>query len=156
MDCDMVVLRDIKELFDCRDPEFALQCVKHAYQPTEKSKYLGNVQDAYARKNWSSVMLINCDKCAALTPDYVNTAPRLDLHQFAWLSDSQIGELPPEWNHLVGYGPERPDAAIVHFTMGGPYFKEYLGVEHSLTWIKENRDMLNCAQIEEPKNGISN
>lgn len=154
LDCDMVMLEDIAEMWAYRDSAYAVKCVKHSYQPTEQSKYLGNPQDAYVRKNWSSVMLMNCAACTTLTPEYVNSADRLDLHQFNWLDDgmeTRIGELPSRWNHLVGYGNECSDAAIVHFTKGGPYFKEYLGVEHSLTWIKENIDMVNCSQYEEAK-----
>lgn len=152
MDCDMIVLRDISELWGYRDSRYAVQVVKHFYNPFEKEKYLGNEQDAYERKNWSSVMLLNCAACTALTLEYVNTASRLDLHQFKWLgenSEDQIGELPSNWNHLVGYGKEMPNAALVHFTIGGPYFKEYVGVEHTNTWIAENLDMMRCVQREE-------
>lgn len=149
MDCDMIVRRDITELWKLRDERYAIQVVKHDYQPTEKEKYLGNEQDAYDRKNWSSVMLMNCCRCLALTPHYVGTASRMDLHQFKWLDSSEIGELPLEWNHLVGYGRENPEAALVHFTIGGPYFKEYIGVEHTHTWMVEHFDMLRCVQREE-------
>ena len=30
-------------------------------------------------------MLMNCRKCTTLTPDYVNKASGLELHQFKWL-----------------------------------------------------------------------
>lgn len=152
MDCDMIVLRDIVELWSYRDSRYAVRCVKNQYTPSEREKYLGNEQDVYDRKNWSSMMLLNCAACTVLTPEYVNTASRLDLHQFKWLgenSEDLIGELPAEWNHLVGYGKEMPDAALVHFTIGGPYFKEYIGVEHTHTWMVENVDMLRCVQREE-------
>ena len=42
-------------------------------------------------------MLMNCNKCNELTPDYVNSATGLQLHQFKWLeSDELIGDLPLE------------------------------------------------------------
>ena len=53
-------------------------------------------------------MLFNNARCRALTPEYVNSATGLELHQFKWLGgDALIGELPHRWNHLVGYDPPR-------------------------------------------------
>jgi hypothetical protein len=79
--------------------------VKHDHQPTEHWKMDGQFQTRYHRKNWSSVCLFNCDHPAnkALTVDLVNSAPGRDLHAFSWLADDLIGELPPEWNWLVGH-----------------------------------------------------
>ena len=63
---------------------------------------MGAIQTKYVKKNWSSVMLMNCDKCKSLTPDYVNSATGLQLHQFKWLeNDDLIGDIPLEWNWLV-------------------------------------------------------
>ena len=71
-------------------------------------------------------MLFNNARCRALTPEYVNTASGLELHQFKWLADDDlIGQIPARWNHLVGYSERNPDAALVHFTLGGPYFDEF-------------------------------
>jgi len=152
VDCDMLVMRDIAELWDLRDPMYAVQVVKHRYRPPEQKKYLGNEQDHYEKKNWSSVMLMNCERCTELTPGYVQIAPRLDLHQFKWLEDDTlIGTLPAEWNYLVGYGDRNPDAALIHFTIGGPYFREYFGTEHTDTWLMENKDMMRCDQLERRK-----
>src|SRR6185503_17813923 len=118
-DCDMLVLDDIAKLWALRDERYAVQVVKHVHVPKEDVKFLGAVQTRYEKKNWSSVMLMNCAKCTALTPDYVNNASGLELHQFKWLAgDHLIGELPPRWNHLVGFDPPRPDAGLVHFTTG--------------------------------------
>jgi hypothetical protein len=92
------------KLWDLRDERYAVQVVKHQHVPTETTKFLGAVQTKYEKKNWSSLMLMNCGKCKALTPEYVNTASGLELHQFKWLGDdSLIGALPAQWNHLVGY-----------------------------------------------------
>src|SRR6185436_20271556 len=96
----------------------AVQVVKHHHVPREQTKFLGATQTKYEKKNWSSVMLMNCERCTALTPEFVNAASGLELHQFKWLdSDDLIGEIPPAWNHLVGYDPPRADAALVHFTI---------------------------------------
>ena len=85
MDCDMLVLQDMAKLWALRDDNYAVQVVKHDHVPEEDTKFLGAPQTRYEKKNWSSVMLFNCAKCKALTPDYVNTADGLDLHRFHWL-----------------------------------------------------------------------
>jgi len=143
MDCDMIALDDIASLWRLADERFAVQVVNHHHVPKERTKFLGATQTRYEKKNWSSVMLMNCARCRALTPDYVNGATGLELHQFKWLgSDDLIGELPARWNHLVGYDAPRPDAAIVHFTIGGPYFAEYRDCEYASEWRRELDDML--------------
>jgi hypothetical protein len=143
MDCDMLVRDDIAELWKLRDDRYAVQVVKHVHVPKEETKFLGAVQTKYEKKNWSSVMLINCAKCTALTPEYVNTATGLQLHQFKWLGDdSLIGEIPHAWNHLVGYDAHDPKASLVHFTIGGPWFAEYERCEYADEWRAERKSML--------------
>ena len=147
MDCDMLVKADIKELWDQRDERYAVQVVKHNHQPEENTKFLGAVQTKYEKKNWSSVMMFNCAKCKALVPEYVNTATGLQLHQFKWLeSDDQIGEITSDWNHLVGYDEYREDAKLIHYTVGGPYFDEYIDCDYADDWFAYRDDMLHCAQ----------
>ena len=88
-------------------------------------------------------MLFNNAKCLALTPDYVNTASGLELHQFKWLgNDDLIGEIPHRWNHLVGYDTHRTDVSLVHYTIGGPYFAEYKDCEYAEKWRAECERML--------------
>ena len=146
-DCDMIVREDIAKLWAMRDERYAVQVVKHHHVPKEEVKFLGAKQTKYEKKNWSSVMLMNCARCRVLTPEYVNTASGLELHQFKWLeSESLIGEIPSKWNHLVGYDTPRPDAALVHFTIGGPYFPEYQDCEYSDEWRKERDEMLAAQQ----------
>jgi lipopolysaccharide biosynthesis glycosyltransferase len=147
MDCDMLVLDDIASLWALRDERYAVQVVKHVHVPKEEVKFLGAVQTKYEKKNWSSVMLMNCAKCTALTPEYVNSATGLQLHQFKWLEgDSLIGELPSRWNHLVGFDAPRKDASLVHYTIGGPYFEEYAGCEYAREWWRERELMLAVEQ----------
>ncbi|GLQ32220.1 hypothetical protein [Litoribrevibacter albus] len=147
MDCDMLVKADIKELWDQRDERYAVQVVKHNHQPEETVKFLGAVQTKYEKKNWSSVMMFNCKKCKALTPEYVNTASGLELHQFKWLeSDDQIGDITNDWNHLVGYDKYREDAKLIHYTVGGPYFEEYQDCDYAEDWFAYRDDMLHCSQ----------
>ena len=146
MDCDMLVLDDIANLFRLRDDRYAVMVVKHHHVPKETVKFLGEPQSKYEKKNWSSVMLFNNARCRALTPEYVNSASGLELHQFKWLqSDDLIGALPDRWNHLVGYNPPRRDASLVHYTLGGPYFDEYRNCEYSKEWFAERDAMLRTA-----------
>jgi len=138
MDCDMIVLDDIAKLWELRDERYAVQVVKHDHVPKETTKFLDQPQTRYEKKNWSSVMLFNNEKCKALTPEYVGTASGLELHQFKWLeTDDLIGELPHRWNHLVGYDATDSDVSLVHYTLGGPYFGEYEDCEYADEWRAE-------------------
>lgn len=144
MDCDMLMLDDIAKLWALRNDRYAIQVVKHNHVPKEDIKFLGATQTKYEKKNWSSVILFNNAKCRALTPDYVNTATGLELHQFKWLgNDDLIGEIPHRWNHLVGYDAPRKDASLVHYTIGGPYFEEYRNCEYAEEWRREQQNMLH-------------
>lgn len=146
-DCDMLVLDDIAKLYDLRDDRYAVMVVKHQHTPREDIKFLDQPQSKYEKKNWSSVMLFNNVRCSALTPDYVNRASGLELHQFKWLGDDGlIGELPHCWNHLVGYDAPRPGMSLVHYTLGGPYFDEYRDCEYSKEWFADRDAMLFAAQ----------
>jgi hypothetical protein len=143
MDCDMLVLDDIAKLWKLRDERHAVQVVKHTHVPKEEVKFLDAVQTKYEKKNWSSVMLMNCARCTALTPEFVNSATGLQLHQFKWLEGDQlIGEIPSQWNHLVGFDAPRRDASLVHYTIGGPYFEEYRGCEYTAEWFAERDHMV--------------
>lgn len=146
MDCDMLMLDDIANLWKLRDERYAVMVVKHNHVPKETTKFLGEPQSKYEKKNWSSVMLFNNAKCRSLTPEYVNAASGLELHQFKWLGDDGlIGALPDRWNHLVGYNAKRRDAALVHYTQGGPYFPEFRNCEYSREWFDTREEMLRVA-----------
>lgn len=145
-DCDILCLDDISKLWDLKDDRYAIMCVQHDHRPKESSKFLGEPQTQYEKKNWSSVMLMNTSKCRVLTPDYVNTRSGLELHRFQWLADdSLIGALPPRWNHLVGYDAELPEneLGILHFTEGGPYFEDYRDCQYADLWRSELKTVLS-------------
>ena len=135
MDSDMVMLSDITELWNLRNEDYAIQVCKHEYTPSSKNKFLGNNQTIYAKKNWSSLMLMDCSKCKTLTPEYVNTRSGLELHQFKWLDENLIGSIPLEWNWLVGEYPYKKEVHNIHFTEGGPYFKDYKNTEYANEWF---------------------
>ena len=136
MDCDMLMFEDVSELWRMRDDSKAIQVCKHDYTPKTDTKFLGQVQTKYEKKNWSSFMLMNCKKCTTLTPDYVNKASGLELHQYKWLeSEDLIGEIPLEWNWLVGEYEHKDDVKNVHYTKGGPWFEEYRECDYSQDWF---------------------
>ena len=148
MDSDMIMISDIAELWQLRNKKYALQVCKHEYTPNAEKKFLGNTQTIYAKKNWSSLMLMNCSQCKTLTTDYVNTATGLELHQFKWLKDEHlIGEIPLEWNWLVGEYTYKDNVKNIHFTEGGPYFKEYENCQYSKQWYKIYNEMIKINLI---------
>ena len=139
MDCDMLCLADVAELaaaIPAATDKAVLVC-QHDYVPKTERKFLDQVQTRYPRKNWSSLMLFNNERCRALTPEYVNSASGLDLHRFRWTEDERIGSLPLEWNWLVGEYDHTPDARIVHYTLGGPYFDDYRDCDYAAEWRDE-------------------
>ena len=142
MDCDMLCRADIAGLWGAVPAEFAVGVVKHDYTPAASVKFRGQAQTTYPRKNWSSVMAFNAERCKALTPEYVNEASGLALHGFQWLRDDEIYGLPMEWNHLVGEYAPNPDAKLVHFTQGTPCFEQYAECEFAREWYEEMTRML--------------
>jgi lipopolysaccharide biosynthesis glycosyltransferase len=135
-DGDMVCQSDIKELWDLRDETKALQVVMHDYKTKFNQKYLGNTNENYPRKNWSSLILWNCShpKHKVLTPDFISSQTGKYLHRFSWLGDEDIGELPIDWNWLAIEYPNNPKAKIIHYTLGTPCFKDYRNTEMAVTW----------------------
>lgn len=153
MDSDMVCLTDISKILELADDRYALMCVKHNHVPSEeekeKVKSIDRTQTAYQRKNWSSVMLWNCDHPAnkRLTWDMLNSLPGRDLHRFCWLNDDEIGELPQKWNHLVGVNSLTGDINIAHFTLGGPWVDGWEPQETDYYWNVENAKMQESVTI---------
>ena len=140
LDCDVLARADVVELFNLADDRFAVMCVKHNFMPLNTLKMDGQVQSQYERKNWSSVHLINCDHPSNrhLTIEMINEMPGRDLHRFCWLSDSEIGELQPEWNFLVRHHvPRLIDPKIVHFTAGVPSMRGYENDPFANEWREE-------------------
>ena len=139
MDCDFLWRGDVAALTDYMDGEKAVCVVKHNYNPPEKVKMDGAVQTQYARKNWSSMMLINCEHPSVkkLTLEDVNRCTGLYLHRFQWLNNNEIGELPIAYNYLEGWHTKDdcPNPVAVHFTRGGPWFRDYMHVEYGNEWI---------------------
>jgi lipopolysaccharide biosynthesis glycosyltransferase len=144
VDCDFLFTRPLDELFERLDPAKALYVVKHDYSPINTIKMDGREQTSYPRKNWSSFMLFNGAHPAiqGLRPETVNQSTPAFLHRLEWVADDAIGDLPLEWNFLVGeYPAPEPVPAAIHYTNGGPWFENWQGVDFADLWLAE-RDMM--------------
>jgi len=144
LDGDMLVRRDIAELWHLRRPDRGVQVVQHDYKTAHPIKYLGAKNEDYPRKNWSSVVVWNCGYFPnrKLTPEFVGKAPGSYLHRFEWLTDEQIEALPFAWNHLnIEYKPN-PAAALYHYTLGLPAFEGYGTQEGADEWFATADRML--------------
>lgn len=123
LDIDMLVQDDIVKLFEKCDERYALQIVKHENEL------------AFER---ASVMLFNCNKCRTLTPTYINDPETKGLHSINWLRPQDVGALPEDWNHLVGYNKANPAAKLIHYTQGIPVHPEMGECEFKQEWLKEH------------------
>lgn len=145
---DMLLRADLAELWALRDNWKAVQVVKHDYHTQTLRKYVGTAMEAdnrhYARKNWSSVMLMNCAHYVwrKLTPTTIQGMTGEELHTFRALGEPEfvdpiIGALPREWNHLVREYDYDTNAKLVHFTYGVPGFDYYRNDDYAAEWFAE-------------------
>ena len=148
IDGDMIVRADIAELWDLRDYTVDVQVVKHDYQTRMAEKYLGAKNENYPRKNWSSVILWNCQNPAnkRLTPQFIEKATGAELHRFTWIKDERIGELPREWNWLPDEYGANPAAKLLHYTLGAPCFHEFATTDQADEWHREHMLADYCLQ----------
>jgi hypothetical protein len=140
---DMLCLGDIAELWAFRSHRHAVQCVQHPEYEPIKTKMWDQENRAYPRKNWSSVMIMNCayHHSCKLTLENVATKPGSWLHQFEWTTEERIGSLPDEWNVLVGHGEYADSTKLLHYTNGLPDVHPTYGLE-DLAWRNE-RELMN-------------
>jgi len=139
MDGDMILRGDIAELWAMRDLGKDVQVVKHDYKTKMKEKYLGAKNEDYPCKNWSSVMIFNCNNYPTkkLTPEYIQKSTGAHLHRFMWTSEDRVGALPPEWNWLPDEYGANPDAKLLHYTLGTPCFHEFATTTMADEWHRE-------------------
>jgi lipopolysaccharide biosynthesis glycosyltransferase len=148
IDCDFVFVCDVKEIFDQIDNKYAIICAQHDYAPKKTVKMDGQQQTVYPRKNWSSMMLINCGHISnsKLTKEYINddTKSGAFFQRFSWLNDEEIGHLSHEYNWLVGWykEPENGKPKALHYTEGGPWFLAYENCEYADEWQKVYKDYI--------------
>jgi hypothetical protein len=122
-DSDFLFMCDVAEIFALADFQYAAMVVKNK-----------------ERFEWASMILFNCAHPAnrILTPEYIETAQA--LHGLQWLKPEEVGELPKEYNCLVGYSEPR-EAKVAHFTQGMPIFPETEGSPYKAEWLAEQRAM---------------
>ena len=144
-DGDMICLEDIKKLWDLRDKKYAVQVVKHDYKTKIAQKYWGNKNEDYPRKNWSSLILWNCEHQShkILTPEFIQNQTGAFLHRFSWIDDKYIGAIEKEWNWLAMEYEEKKDINLIHYTIGTPCFEEYETKSLSSYWKKSFLNMLD-------------
>jgi lipopolysaccharide biosynthesis glycosyltransferase len=154
-DCDFLWTADVSQLMALADDRYAMMCVHHDHNPPETLKMDGAIQTRYPRKNWSSMVLYNCahPANAALTPDLVSEQSGAFLHRFQWLDDDLIGAVPETWNWLEGWS-QKPDHGapnVVHYTRGGPWFKNWQDVDYGDLWIAEEQSYRAATARPEPE-----
>lgn len=142
-DCDVVFLRDPREMLDDVDPRCAVSVVKHDFKSSEPYKMVNQKQVDYDMKLWSSVMLFQTTHPAnrRLTLWDVNNRRGLWLHQFGWLNSCEIGSLDPMWNVLVGDSDLPAGAKILHWTLGGPFTPGWKPKRHDEIWLEHAQTM---------------
>jgi len=147
MDSDFLWCDDVAGVFAQADPRYAVQVVKHDFAPEPGRKMRGALQQPYPRKNWSSLILWNCDHPSnrKLTGGVVSMAAGRFLHGFGWLADDEIGDLDPRWNVLEGIDPQCAitAAGAIHYTRGTPDMPGYENAAHARRWYA-------FAQIQDP------
>ena len=145
-DADFLWMNDPNSLKKYLDPNLAVQCVQHniSFEQLSSQKMDGKSQIWYPKKNWSSLMLLNCSHplLKKLTPEVVNTSSASYLHQLDWAKLS-IGNLPITYNFLVGYYPSEKNIHAYHFTDGVPLHPGYENCEYNELWLNEYNKMNN-------------
>ena len=148
IDGDMVVRSDITELWAWRQNHYDVQVVKHNYETCMTEKYLGSKNENYPRKNWSSVIIWNCESPAnqCLTPAFVQKSTGAELHRFTWIKDERIGDLPAEWNWLPDEYGLNINADLLHYTLGAPCFHDFATTPMADDWHRERMLTEYCLQ----------
>jgi lipopolysaccharide biosynthesis glycosyltransferase len=152
MDNDMLCLGDVKELDDLEMTGYALRVVQHDYSPSNTVKMYGCPQTSYPRKNWSSLMIMDCSRLKLWSKQVVETQTGAYLHRFQDIRDEAIGEIPKTWNTL-----DWMDAStrLIHYTNGGPWFEQYRDHPHADVWYAARDAMHRAAKLPAPHMGIA-
>jgi lipopolysaccharide biosynthesis glycosyltransferase len=148
IDGDMVVRGDIIELYESLQTAHDVAVVKHDYKTRMPVKYMGAPNEDYPRKNWSSVIVWDCQSFPnrRLTPDFVQKQPGSFLHRFSWIDDDRIQALPKEWNWLPDELGENVEAKLLHYTLGTPCFHEFADTTQAAEWHSEHSLAQHCEQ----------
>jgi lipopolysaccharide biosynthesis glycosyltransferase len=150
MDCDMICFGDIAEIYSLDLSNFSLRVVKQSQIVAGPTKMDGRVQSSYPRKNWSSLMLMNCEELTCWTKEAVEQQSGKWLHRFEAIPDDKIGELPFEWN-VLDHCDEH--TKLIHYTQGGPWLKGCEDHPYANIWI-EYLARFRTTQIKDLKPGL--
>lgn len=150
---DMLMMGDVGKLVELFDPTKAVQVVQHAYRTRNPRKYIGTDMEChnrdYPRKNWASLMLINCahPAWANMTPHQVQALSEAPSHLLGlkFVVDDDIGALPDEWNRLVDEGQSTEGGQLLHWTAGIPAFAHYANAPAADLWRAQRDKMLEAA-----------
>ena len=130
-------------IFKCNPTELekylknkSVAVVKHKLDNISNTKMDGVENKSYPKKCWSSLMLFNNSKLKNLTKEYLDGATPADLHQFDWVDEKDVSEIPRSYNHLVGYYKKHNKIKAIHYTQGGPWFESCKNSELSEEWWK--------------------
>tara|TARA_Y100001937_G_scaffold127258_1_gene198963 strand:- start:1322 stop:1972 length:651 start_codon:yes stop_codon:yes gene_type:complete len=134
-DNDFVWKCDPMEIVEYMRPDDAIAVVQHKDYDIKETKMDGVKNKQYPRKNWSSLIVFNCAKLKHMTKEYLDNATASHLHELKWVDDIQIGNIPDNYNVLVGTHDPK-GAKALHYTNGGPWFDEYKNAELSEEWWK--------------------
>lgn len=151
--CDMLLLEDIAKLDDLFTPGKAVQVVRHDYQTRNPVKYVGTPMQSpnldYPRKNWASVMLMDCGHpaWAGMTPGRIEQFRDIPtrLLGLKFMQDADIGWLPDSWNRLVDEGQPVEGAKVLHWTAGIPAFTHYRNAPGADLWHAQRVDLEQAA-----------
>lgn len=138
VDADMLFLADVATL-----PVDILQENAEIEDGYDRSVYVSHDVEPFERP---SVMWFNCEHCAKLTPDFIENGSPFNLESWA---DAGVGKLPKDWNHIVPYSGENPNAKLVHFTQGIPCFDETRNCEYSREWNQEILELASTVSWQE-------
>jgi hypothetical protein len=142
---DMICTTDIAPLAaELNSMRGAVKVVKHQYTTKHKIKYIGTELESpnmnYPRKNWASLMLIDCEHDAwrNLTPDTLAKNPIKDFLEFTFIRDEDIESISDDgWNRMVDEGQSLEGAKILHWTAGIPAFDHYKNAPGAELWRQE-------------------
>jgi hypothetical protein len=146
---DMLMLGDAAELDALFDDAYSVQVVQHeSYRTKHPQKYVGTSMQCpnrdYPRKNWSSLMIMNCEHAAWAhwTPGFVESVRGVEVLQ---LNSQVVGQVPDAWNRLVDEGQPVDGAKLVHWTAGIPAFPHYKDAPGAALWHAACEQMLEVA-----------
>lgn len=145
LDNDMLCLGDVREIAELDMAPYALRVVQHDYQPSNTVKMYGCPQTSYPRKNWSSMMLMNCTRLRVWSKATVETQTGAYLHRFQDIPDEAIGDLPRTWNTLDWMDQS---TKLIHYTNGGPWFKDYENHPHADVWYAARNELRAATEAQ--------